>query len=109
MKDLLIIEALGVFLLMIGILNTKGNIDFIHRYHRHRVREEDILPYGRLMGAGTIIAAISTMIFGATQYLAELVGVTALSTVGTIVMTGGVVVAMVICFYAIFKYNKGIF
>ena len=53
MIDMIWAEIIGAVLLVIGILNMKGNISTIHRYHRHRVKEEDVLPFGRLMGAGT--------------------------------------------------------
>ncbi len=109
MNDLLIMEALGVFLLVIGILNTKGNIASIHRYHRHRVSEEDVLPFGRLMGAGTICAAIGIMIFGATQYLRDKIDATLLASFGVVILVVGLVACLVLSLYAMFKYNKGIF
>lgn len=109
MKELLFAEGIGIVLLVIGILNTKGNISTIHRYHRHRVKEEDVLPFGRLVGAGTISAAVALMILGAMQYLAEVTTMAMLLTIGSIVMVLGIAVCVVLCLYAMIKYNKGIF
>ena len=109
MKELLFAEGIGIVLLVIGILNTKGNISTIHRYHRHRVKEEDVLPFGRLVGAGTISAAVALMILGATQYLAEVTTISMLLTIGSAVMVLGIAVCVVLCLYAMIKYNKGIF
>ena len=109
MKELLFAEGIGIVLLIIGILNTKGNISTIHRYHRHRVSAEDVLPFGRLMGAGTICASVAVMIMGAMQYLSEVTTVAILYTIGSVVMILGIVSCVVLCLYAMIKYNKGIF
>ena len=109
MKELLFAEGIGIILLIIGILNTKGNISTIHRYHRHRVSEEDVLPFGKLVGAGTISAAVALMIMGAMQYLAEVTTVAILATVGSVIMILGIVSCVMLCLYAMIKYNKGIF
>lgn len=109
MKELLCAEGIGIVLLVIGILNIKGNISTIHRYHRHRVKEEDMVPFGKLVGAGTISAAVALMTLGAMQYLAEVTTVAVLATIGSVVMILGIAICLVLCLYAMIKYNKGIF
>ena len=44
----------GAVLVGMGIYNIKGNISSLHSYHRSRVKEEDRLPFGRLVGIGNI-------------------------------------------------------
>ena len=109
MIDMIWTEAIGVILLVIGILNTKGKISTIHRYHRHRVSEENILPFGKLMGTGTICAAIAVMIMGVTMYFAEVNSSITLAVIGSVAMGLGLIACVVLCLYAMIKYNKGIF
>lgn len=109
MIDMIWAEIIGAVLLVIGILNMKGNISTIHRYHRHRVKEEDVLPFGRLMGAGTISAAIAIMVMGVTMYFAEANSSMTLAIIGGVAMALGLIICAVLCIYAMIKYNKGIF
>ena len=109
MIDMIWAEIIGAVLLVIGILNMKGNISTIHRYHRHRVKEEDVLPFGRLMGAGTISAAVAIMVMGVTMYFADIYASLTLATIGGVVMVLGLITCAVLCIYAMIKYNKGIF
>ena len=46
MFDLIMALVIGIILILIGILNTKGNISMLHSYHRHCVSEKDIIPFG---------------------------------------------------------------
>ena len=63
METMLITELIvGVILIVIGITNYRGNISSIHSYHRHRVKDEDVKPFGRLMGSGTIIIGVGVIV-----------------------------------------------
>ena len=53
----------GVVCIVLGISNMRGNISSLHSYHRHRVSEEDRIPFGKQVGLGTIIIGIGIMVF----------------------------------------------
>ena len=99
----------GVFCIVIGIFNMKGNIEMLHSYHRKRVSEEDRLPFGKLVGKGMIIIGVSIMLFivfsGISAYFQEDIYM----VVGTVLMVIGLVVGIGVAFFAMIKYNKGIF
>ena len=104
-------EALvvGIVVVIFGILNMTGNISSLHRYHRHRVSEEDRIPFGRLVGLGTLIVGIALIAFSILNWIAGRANLLALPIVATVVLIVGIVVGLGITFYAMFKYNKGIF
>ena len=99
----------GILCIVIGILNTKGNISMLHSYHRKRVTEADRIPFGRLVGLGMILIGIAIIIGGTLLSVGELLESDIYTLLGTILMIVGLVVGTVISFYAMFKYNKGIF
>lgn len=102
MKELIIQIIIGIVLIIIGISNIKGNISLLHSYHRKRVKKEDIKPYGKKVGIGTIIIALTIIIAGILAFL----NYTNISNISLIV---GFLTGFIIIFYAMFKYNKGIF
>ena len=101
--------VIGVVLIVIGIFNRKGNISLIHSYHRKRVSEENRLPYGKAMGLGIIIDGIAIIIMGALSFLGNILQNSIYSTIGTVFLIVGLVIGLCIAFYAMIKYNKGIF
>ena len=105
-----IVEFLvGVICVVIGILNTKGNISLLHSYHTHRVTEENRIPFGKKIGLGTIIIGCSVILSGILSAMALIVKNNFYAILGEIVLTTGLIAGIVIIFYALFKYNKGIF
>ena len=94
---------LGVVLVLIGISNYKGNINSLHSYHRKRVQEEDRVPFGRLVGTGTILVGFSLIVSAALA----IAGVSEM--IQEVVTVAGLVAGIPIITYAMFKYNKGIF
>lgn len=109
MKELLTVLGIGTVLLVMGIMNTKGNISTLHRYHRNRVKEEDVPVFGKLVGTGTIICAVSLITFAILHYLSEMLVMSEFSIAGTIIMILGLLVGVAFMLYAMIKYNKGIF
>ena len=94
---------LGIVLVLIGISNYKGNINSLHSYHRKRVQEEDRVPFGRLVGTGTILVGFSLIVSAALAFA----GVSEM--IQEVVTVAGLVAGIPIITYAMFKYNKGIF
>lgn len=101
MTELIMQIAIGVFIIIVGVLNIKGNVSLLHSYHRKRVREEDIPAFGKLVGIGTIIV-------GFTVIAAGIIGAYA-SSITNVALAVGFVPGIAIIMYALFKYNKGIF
>lgn len=100
---------LGVFILILGISNMRGNISSLHWYHRRRVAEEDRLPFGRIVGIGTIIIGISIMLAGILSFTAEQTQNELFTLISSVVIAVGLVIGLGMNFFAMFKYNKGIF
>ncbi len=93
---------IGLFLIVVGIFNMKGNISLLHSYHRKRIKEEDIKPFGKKVGIGSII-------IGLTIILAGLFTIFNYANISNVILIIGFVIGLIIIFYALFKYNKGIF
>ena len=102
MRELIIQIIIGLVLIVIGIFNTKGNISLLHSYHRKRIKEEDIKPFGKKVGIGTIIIGITIILAGLFAFLSY-------ANISKVVLIIGLITGCIIIFYALFKYNKGIF
>lgn len=109
MSYFIVPTLLGVFIVILGILNMKGNLSSLHWYHRQRVSEEDRLPFGKTVGLGTVIIGAALIFFGALSLASELFDVAWLTLVGSVVMIIGIVSGLGLSFWAMIKYNKGIF
>ena len=109
MPEAVITAILGIACIVLGIFNMRGHISTLHSYHRKRVSEEDRLPFGRLVGIGTVIIGASLTVFGALSAVKEMTQNAVFTVIGTVLLTVGLVVGFSITFYAMKKYNKGIF
>ena len=101
--------VVGVICIVLGIFNFKGDISSLHSYHRHRVSEQDRLAFGRLVGSGTIIIGVSVALLGVLMILTELTSTPVFAVIGGGVVIVGLGVGLGMSFYAMKKYNKGIF
>lgn len=99
----------GVMCVAIGISNMKGNISMLHSYHRKRVAKEDRAPFGKKVGIGTVIIGISVMICSVLSIIAIYTEKVIFNNIGMIILTIGLIAGISITFYAMIKYNKGIF
>jgi len=100
---------LGVLILIIGILNTRGNISSLHWYHRYRVTEENKIVFGKIVGIGTIIIGISMILLGVLSFVTEFFKNDFLILISSIIIVVSITIGIVLNFYAMIKYNKGIF
>lgn len=103
------LTLLGVVCIVLGISNRKGNIASLHYYHRKRVSEEDRLPFGRLVGNGTIIIGAAIIAAAILTYIASALQQDVFSSIGEAIAIIGLVIGLGFNFYAMIKYNKGIF
>lgn len=92
----------GICIIVLGILNYKGNISSIHWYNRTRIAKENSKKYGEAMGLGTIIIGVSLIITAILQMIFDIESLWLITLVG-------VIVGLVFLLYGQFKYNKGIF
>ena len=99
----------GVVCIILGISNMRGNISSLHSYHRHRVSEEDRIPFGKQVGLGIIIVGISIIVFSVLSSVALYTENDIFILVGTAVLIIDIILGLVISFRAMIKYNKGIF
>ena len=87
----------------------RGKISSLHSYHRHRVSEEDRIPFGKQVGLGTIIVGIGIIVFSVLSAMALHTENNIFTLIGTAVLIVGMIVGLIISFKAMIKYNKGIF
>jgi len=104
-----VLAFIGILISILGIVNITGNISSLHWYHRQRVTEENRKPFGRLVGSGTLIIGISMLIAAVIIAIGELAAIPVLVGIGAGVVVVGAVAGIAVSFYAMIKYNKGIF
>jgi hypothetical protein len=109
MVSFVVTFIIGLVCIVLGISNMKGNIESLHSYHRHRVSEEDRLPFGRMVGLGTVIIGGDLIVFGTLNAIASYTGNELFSLIGSGILIVGIAIGAAISFYAMIKYNKGIF
>ena len=99
----------GVVCVVLGVLNMKGNLSSIHSYHRHRVSEADRIPFGRLVGLGTITIGVGVILFSFLSPVTIYTDNNLFAWIGSAILISSIFVGMALSFYAMKKYNKGIF
>lgn len=101
--------VLGFILCVLGCMNMKGNISSLHWYHRQRVTEENRKPFGKLVGLGTLMIGVAIILFGILFWIYEVALMEWLIIMGSIILGVGIIAGLGLSFYAMIKYNKGIF
>ena len=109
MVEVIVVLGLGILISILGMINMTGNISSLHWYHRQRVTEENRKPFGRLVGLGTLIIGIAIIVYGTLFFIFEQTQLEFLMIIGTVELILGIVVGLIISFYAMKKYNHGIF
>ena len=99
----------GLVCVVLGISNMRGNISSLHSYHRHRVSEEDRIPFGQQVGLGTIIVGIGIIAFSILSSITIYTENNIFILVGTAILIISIILGLILCFRAMIKYNKGIF
>ena len=99
----------GIACILLGISNMRGNISTIHEYHRKRVTEENRLPFGKMVGLGTILVGFGIVFFGVLSMISEWTQMQLVMWIGIALMAAGFAAGISVSFYEMFKYNKGIF
>ena len=109
MVENIVTFLVGVIGIVLGISNMRGNISTLHSYHRHRVSEEDRIPFGKQVGLGTMVIGVGIIIFSVLSTVTLYTENNVFILIGTAVLIVGIVAGLIISFKAMIKYNKGIF
>ena len=109
MQAFIVALIVGIICIVLGTLNMRGNISSIHSYHRHRVKEEDVIPFGKGVGLGTVIIGVAIIIFSVLSAITLYTDNQVFILVGVVVLIAGIIIGLVVSFCAMIKYNKGIF
>ena len=109
MGGCIVCALVGVICILLGISNAKGNISSLHTYHRNRVKEEDRLPFGRLVGLGTILSGVGVLLYSGCLALSIYKEAAFWNVIGSALMLLFLGAGLGISFYAMKKYNNGIF
>lgn len=109
MTAFLVTSIFGLIISIIGIINMTGNISTLHWYHRKRVSKNDKKPMGKLVGIGTLLIGLSMIIFGVLFLIYKKTKLEIFILIGIILLVFGLIVGLIFNFYAIIKYNKGLF
>ena len=109
MEAFILVLGIGILVSVLGIINMTGNISTLHRYHRNRVTEENRKPFGRLVGLGTLIIGLALIVFATLQFISEQTQLGFLVIIGVSVLIPSIAAGLFISFYAMKKYNGGIF
>ena len=109
MLEHIVAIIVGIIIIVLGVINTTGNISLLHSYHRKRVKPEDVIPFGKRIGLGTIIVGSSISVCGGLELTSMLIERKFITYVGYGILVVGFVIGICIIIYALKKYNKGIF
>ncbi len=103
------ILLLGILIAVMGVINMTGNVNSLHSYHRHRVSEQDRLPFGRMVGSGTLIVGVGVIVFSVLMMIYHATEAESLVWIATAVMLVCIIVGLALSFWGMIKYNKGVF
>lgn len=100
---------IGLFVVVIGIINMTGNISSLHWYNRQRVSEDNVKSYGKSIGLGTLIIGLSLIIFGVLYLIFDITRMMFFNVIGIVLLILGLAIGLIMSIYAMIRYNKGIF
>lgn len=109
MDSVIVPFILGIFIVVLGVNNMKGNISTIHWYHRRKVTQENQKIFGKLVGLGTVIIGAAVSVYSILTAIAAKSQFPPLESIGSILLIVSVVIGLSLSFWAMIKYNKGIF
>ena len=109
MLEYIAMAVFGALISVLGIINMTGNVSSLHWYHRQRVTEENRKPFGRLVGIGTLLIGVSMILYSGLYYAYEATGLAILLIISIVELCLGIVAGLILSFYAMIKYNGGIF
>lgn len=109
MLTLMLTAPVGVLLIILGVICMKGNVSLVHWYHKYRVTDENQKKFAMLVGIGILIIGLSVIAYNAFFIIGKIMQHKIFSFASTLTLSLGIVIGLMICFYAMLKYNGGIF
>ena len=109
MIGLIVSALIGALCVALGRRVKDGNISLLQSYHTHRVTEDDMPHFCKSMGLGLIILGGGLVGFGVIGVLALCVKLDLFTVLAFVCLAASLFVGLVLCLYALIKYNKGIF
>ena len=109
MLENIFVALIGIAIIVIGIMNRKGNVSMLHSYHIKNISQQDLLPFGKKVGLGMIIVGVSIVIVSGFGFLSLLSGNDIYYIIGSVISLIGVAIGIIIAIISIKKYNKTIF
>lgn len=109
MNEYIVPFILGIFVIIMGVSNMKGNLSTLHWYHRKRVTEENRKPFGRLIGLGTVIIGAALIAYCILSFISKQTQILLIEALASVLLIAALAAGLGISFYAMIKYNKGIF
>ena len=109
MGDVIGPVILGMIISILGVTNMRGNLSSIHWYHRQRILPEQVKPFGKKVGLGTLIIGLAVIAYGLFSLIADLTEVEVFTTIGAVLLIPAIIVGLGLSIGAMIKYNKGIF
>lgn len=100
--EYIILLVLGICIIILGIVNIKGNISSIHWYNRRKITQETSKQYGKTMGIGSVIIGLSMSITAILQMIFKIEAL-------WYITVAGIIIGLIFMLYGQIKYNKGIF
>ena len=109
MENIIVPAVVGTIICVLGILNLCGNLSMLHSYHYKRVSVADKKPFCTLVGIGTVLIGVGMLLFSLFAFLTEQTENLIFTTVGAGLLIAAAVIGIILNFYAMIKYNHGIF
>ena len=103
MQAFIVALIVGIMCIVLGALIMRGNISSIHSYHRHRVKEEDVIPFGKGVGLGTVIIGVAIIIFSVLSAITLYTDNQVFILVGVVILIAGIIIGLVVSFCAMIK------
>lgn len=105
MDAVTIFAIIGAIVIVLGIYIMKGNINSIPKRYRHRISEQNRLPYCKLVGLGTVIFGACAMLIVGLSHIASVTQNHLYTSIGSVIIIIGVIVCVSLNIYAVFKYK----
>ncbi len=109
MENIIAPAVVGAIICVLGILNLCGNLSLLHSYHYKRVSAADKKPFCTLVGIGTMLIGVGMLLFSLFAFLTKQTENLIFTTVGAGLLIAAAVIGIILNFYAMIKYNHGIF
>ena len=104
LTEALIELMIAIFMIISGLLVSRGHISLLHSYHYRKVTDRN--GYCREMGKAIMLLSVPVLLSG---FFSLFESVKIVSVLSTVILIGGEALAFIRIFKIQFKYNGGLF